>query len=204
MRAFLCVTENCCIIFKSIHASLKSHFKAMPTSQKSINSVAYINHSQLWIFARTPSPFEDMQHHQCMLENLRTAKTSLRDSDKLSCWLESNTTCTKTQYYCFVCMNKFVRSVQLWLLRTTMLQVLNRVTFKHISRWDYRFDFSPVPRVKRAKKCRYSSSGSPISHSRCVREFLVILQHKKRRNAVSARRHFFTFSRESFTFCLCN
>lgn len=97
------------------------------------------------------TPFEDMQHHQRALENLRTAKTFLRDSDKLSCWLESNTTCTQTQYYCFICMNKFVRSAQLWLLRATKLQVLNRVTFKHISRWDYRFDFSPIPRVKRAK-----------------------------------------------------
>ncbi len=31
-----------------------------------------------------------------------------------------------------------------------------------------------------------------------------VLQLKRRRYAVSERRHFFTFSRESFTFCLCN
>lgn len=63
-----------------------------------------------------------------------------------------------------------------------MQPILNLVTFKHISRWDYRFDFSPIPRVKRAKSaaipplaarnpirdayesfwCFYSSSGAEM------------------------------------------
>lgn len=183
------------------HAS-KSHFTAVPTSKQSISSIAYINHSRIFAHWLPPSPH--LKTCNIISACWKTcALIKLLSGTQTSC----HAGCNHTQHaqkhsitlsYAWISSSDH-HSCDCYAL---MLQVLNRVTFKHISRWDYRFDFSPVPRVKRAKKCRYSSSGSPMSHSRCLRECLVFLQHKRRRNAVSARRHFFTFSREAF--CLCN